>query len=188
MTDRVGMGHVVPGTSFTAGTVALHETGGIGHIDHELDGVRKGEDEWAIRFEYSVYLAEHPAQIADGRQCVDRDDRIETIRRKERERGQLPVVEFDVHAGFLDRAPGACDLTGVLIDADDPCALPREGDRSPAGAAAEHEETLIGDVAQQPAIQTVDAPRAELEGVVSKSVAVHSGCGVASPRSHGRRV
>lgn len=186
--DRVGMGHVVSGSSLPAGAVSLDDAGRILGVDHELDRMWEREDEGSIRLQDAMDLPEDPAQVGDGGECVDRDDGVEPVVGQERERRQLAVVELDVHAGVLDRSPGPGDLAGVLVDGDDACAAAGEGDGAAAGAAPENEEAMTADIAEQPPVEAVHVAGPELEGVVGERVAVHSGGRVTGPGSHGRRV
>ena len=59
------------------------------------------------------------------------------------------VVELDLHALPLAGGPGVGDLVGRLVDADDLGALAGQGDGVVAGAAAEVEDPLALDVAEQ---------------------------------------
>jgi hypothetical protein len=97
-----------------------------------------------------VDLAEDPVQVLDLGQRGDRQRGVDRVAPQEREVGQVRAVELDADVLLLARLPGPVDPAGHLVDDDHLGLVAGQGEDGVGPAAAQDQDPLALDLAQEP--------------------------------------
>ena len=119
-------------------------------VEHAVGRVGYGEHEVALRMQHAVHLAEDAVDVVDAGQREHAEGGVERVGPHERQLGQIALVQLDLDLGLVGGRPGRLDAGQGRVDADDPGALPGEGDQLGARADPEDEDPPAVDVAEQP--------------------------------------
>ena len=131
---------------------------GIRGVEHSERRVGERQHEGHLRPEDAMDLPEHPVDVLHRREAERREGPVDRVGPQEGQLGQRGVVELDLHPLALAGSARVGDLVGGLVDPDDLRTLAGQGDGVVAGAAAEVEDPLALDRAE------------ELEGVLPRDV------------------
>jgi hypothetical protein len=119
------------------------------HVDDAERRMRKRDHEGRFRSQHAVHLSEDAVEVGDRRQRVDAQRDVDRVRADEREVGEVAVAQLDLRLFALDEAARVADLFVGIVHRDHARALFRHRDGIGTTAAAELEDALVLELAEE---------------------------------------
>ena len=111
--------------------------------------MREREREPRAGAQHALHLAQHAPEVGERREGSLGERDVDRVAAEEREVGEVAGAQLDADLGGLGALAGREPGLGARVDRDDVGATPGELHRAGAVAAAELEDALALDVAEQ---------------------------------------
>lgn len=136
---------------------------GVDRVGAQRRRVGERDDRVSVGAHHPVHLSKHPIEVIDQAQGPHRHGDVDLVGADEGEFGRAGFVKLDGDLVVVGEAPGSGELIVVGVGRHDSSAATGEADGGVAGTAAEVENALAPDLAQQPPVELGAELRPELD-------------------------